>query len=214
MIIKRSTVLVIKELDSQEFKKYGRVIDDVDFSDLLDAMEQIPVTEQVVYEASVAALENCGIKDTLDKYFGGGLEIQIGYCNGDNHTLNALEYHRNSELNVAKTEFIALLGMQQDIDTKNYTYDTSKVEAFRVPAGTAVEYYATALHYAPISVGENFKVAVVLPKGTNEPLEFEPQKVGEEALLTAQNKWLIAHSESGLDKDGAHIGLIGENITV
>lgn len=203
----------IKSVNSNEFKKYGRIVDEIDFSELLAAMYKTEATNEVVYEPSVPVLENCGIKDTLDKYFGGGLPVQIGYCNGSNHVLDALEYHRSSEINVAKTDFIALLGSQQDISA-DYTYETSKIEAFKIPAGCAVEFYATTLHYAPISAGSKFKVAVVLPKGTNEPLKFKPQKVGEEALLTAQNKWLIAHIESGLDKDGAHIGLTGENITI
>lgn len=204
----------IKPLNSPEFKKYGRVVDEVDFSELLAALDNTPATDGVVYEPSVAVLEECGVKDTLDKYFGGGLPVQIGFCNGDNHTLDALEYHRSSEINVAKTDFIALLGSQQDINADGYTYETSKIEAFKIPAGCAAEFYATTLHYAPVSAGTKFKVAVVLPKGTNEPLTFKPQKIGEEALLTAQNKWLIAHEESGLNKDGAHIGLIGENITI
>ena len=62
--------------------------------------------------------------------------------------LNALEYHRCSEVDVAATELVLLLGRQQDV-TEEFTYDTAKVEAFRVPAGTAVELYATTLHYAP-----------------------------------------------------------------
>jgi hypothetical protein len=47
--------------------------------------------------------------------------------------------------------------------------DTSQVAAFLLPAGTAVELFATALHYAPCSgsPGEPFRVAVVLPLGTN-----------------------------------------------
>lgn len=204
----------IKSINSEEFKKYGRIVDEIDFSELLSALEHTDATDEVVYEPSVPVLENCGIKDTLDKYFGGGLQVQIGYCNGENRILDALEYHRSSEINVAKTDFIALLGSQQDINTDGYTYETSKIEAFKIPAGCAVEFYATTLHYAPISAGSKFKVAVILPKGTNEPLKFKPQKVGEEALLTAQNKWLVAHIESGLDKDGAHIGLKGENITI
>lgn len=204
----------IKSVNSNEFKKYGRVISEIDFSELLAAMDNTDATDSVVYEPSVAVLEECGIKDTLDKYFGGGLPVQIGYCNGDNHILDALEYHRSSEINVAKTDFIALLGSQQDINADGYTYDTSKIEAFKIPAGSAVEFYATTLHYAPVSCGGKFKAAVILPKGTNEALSFKPQKVGEEALLTARNKWLIAHAESGLDKDGAHIGLIGENIAL
>ena len=34
------------------------------------------------------------------------------------------------------------------------------------------------------------------------------------AVTFAVNKWLIAHKESGLDKDGAFIGLKGENLTL
>ena len=58
----------------------------------------------------------------------GGLPIQIGYCNGSNVKLNALEYHRSSEIDIAVTDLILLLGCQQDI--KEDTYDTALVEAF------------------------------------------------------------------------------------
>jgi hypothetical protein len=36
---------------------------------------------------------------------------------------------------------------------------------------------------------------------------------GEDALLTAKNKWLIGHAEGGLP-EGSHIGLIGKNLNV
>ena len=45
----------------------------------------------------------------------GELPIQIGYCNGHNCMLNALEYHRSSEVNVAATDAVLMLGSQQDI---------------------------------------------------------------------------------------------------
>ena len=32
--------------------------------------------------------------------------------------------------------------------------------------------------------------------------------------MTARNKWLLAHAESSEAKDGAHIGLKGENIDI
>ena len=81
-----------------------------------------------------------------------------------------------------------------------------------VPAGTAVELYATTLHYAPCSVGGGyFKMAVVLPKGTNYPLD-KTFDTGEEKLLAAKNKFLIAHKDACI-KD-AFNGLIGENIDV
>ena len=89
------------------------------------------------------------------------------------------------------------------------------MEAFLLPAGTAVEVYATSLHYAPCSVGDNgFRCVVVLPKDTNTEIEADLPATWESRLMTAKNKWLIAHPESGLDKDGAFVGLVGENLTV
>ena len=108
-----------------------------------------------------------------------------------------------------------MVGRQQDIDPETLTYETSKVECFFVPAGTAVELYATTLHFAPCGIdGEEFRCGVALPRGTNEALKNPIAKEGEDRLLFAVNKWLIAHEESGLDKDGAFIGLKGENLTL
>ena len=205
----------IQAVTSSAFRKYGRIVGGIDFTELLEAMKATPTPDGVVYEPSVPQLEAAeGVFQALRDRVYGGLPIQIGYCNGDNHTLNAVEYHRSSEINVACTDMILLIGMQQDIDPDTFEYDTSKMEAFLVPAGTAVEVYATTLHYAPISSDGKFRVVVVLPKETNEPLTFTPGKEGEDALLFARNKWLIAHPESGLEKDGAFIGLKGENITI
>ena len=107
---------------------------------------------------------------------------------------------------------ILLIGMQQDIEA-DYTYDTSKIEAFLVPAGTAIEVYATTLHYAPCTAAEGgFRCVVILPAGTNTELTFPAGKSGEDRLITAKNKWLIAHEEAGID--GAFCGLRGENITL
>src|SRR5699024_988119 len=107
-----------------------------------------------------------------------------------------------------------ILGMQQDMNS-DFTYETSKMEAFLVPAGTTVELYATTLHYAPCGVsGNGFKDIIILPRDTNTDLDNVPSKNGEEALLFAKNKWLIGHKESGLESDGAFIGLIGENLSV
>ena len=131
---------------------------------------------------------------------------------GNNHRLNALEYHRNSEINIAVTNMVLLLGWLPDV-TDAVTYDTSRVEAFFVPAGTVVEMYGTTLHYAPCNDGEEgFKCIVILPKGTNTEIDFALPKSGEDALMTAKNKWLIAHEEAGIR--GAFNGLLGVNIEV
>ena len=202
----------IKKVTDAAFRKYGRVIPEFDFSELVAKMAETPLPDDVVYEPSVEILESLPIKEKLETAYYGELPIQVGYCNGHNHLLNALEYHRSSELDIAAEDLILLLGMQQDI-TDDYTYDTSKVEAFLCPKGTGVELYATTLHYAPCSVGDNgFRCVVVLPKDTNLPLD-EKHAGYEDALITAKNKWLIGHAEGGLDA-GAHIGLIGENVSV
>ncbi|MFR9049553.1 MAG: DUF4867 family protein [[Clostridium] leptum] len=55
---------------------------------------------------------------------------------------------------------------------------------------------------------------VVLSRDTNTDLDFVPQKKGEDALLFAKNKWLVAHPDSGLEEQGAWMGLKGDNITI
>ena len=126
----------IYEVTDPLFKEYGKIIDSVELTELLAEMKHTPVPEDVVYVASEPKLEALAVmKELTDKTYG-ELPIQIGYCNGHNRKLNALEYHRSSEVDVAATELVLMLGKQQDI-TEEFTYDTSKVKAFRVPAGTA-----------------------------------------------------------------------------
>lgn len=203
----------IFNVNDEKFKRYGKVLKEYCVEDILKNMEHTPLTKEVVYVPSVEEMEVLSEAKELKERGFGGLPIQIGYCNGDNHQLNGLEYHRSSEINIAVNDLVLLLGMEQDIQ-KDGTYDTSLVEAFLVPAGTVIEVYATTLHYAPCTaVGENgFRCVVVLPKGTNTEIDFSVRKDGEETLLFAKNKWLIAHEEANIS--GAFCGLKGENLTV
>ena len=200
------------------FQKYGKVIKNIDFTGLVKELENTLVPENVVYEPSVEILESTSAMEACKNIYFGEMPVQIGYCNGHNSLLNAVEYHKSSEINVAATDAILLVGMEQDIEV-DFTYDTAKMEAFLLPAGVAVELYATTLHYAPCGVkGAGFQVAVVLPKGTNYPLKKERIKVEaveyhEDMLLNAVNKWLIGHAEGGLDAE-AFIGLKGRNLNV
>ncbi len=205
----------IQNVADESFRKYGKVIKNVDCTQLIEEMGKTPAPDgEVIYVPSVPELEALPVYAELRDRVYGGMPIQVGYCNGDNNKLNALEYHRDSEINVACTDLILLIGSEQDMDPETYEYDTAKVEAFLVPAGTVIEVYSTTLHYAPCNAGGKFRCVVVLPKGTNEALKVVPEKDEEDALLFAVNKWLIAHPESGLEKDGAFMGLKGENITL
>ena len=140
------------------------------------------------------------------------MPAQLGWCNGHNSRLNCLEYHRDSEYNLGATDFILLLAKQDEIT--DGVLDTARVKAFRVPAGVLVECYATTLHYAPChaDAAQGFRVLIALPKGTNTAKPAITPTGGDDALLWACNKWLLAHPESAEAAEGAYIGLVGENI--
>ena len=198
-----------------EFKPYGKVLGSYDTAELCDAMNAIPLPEQgTAYKPGIESLEACTVfGDFRDRAYG-GMPIQLGMCWGRNTRLNCLEYHRDSEVNIGTEDFILLLAKQDEIT--DGVLDTANVKAFRVPAGVPVEVFATTLHYAPCqaSPGGAFRVAVVLPKGTNtEKPAFTPG-CAEDNWMTARNKWLLAHPESNEAKNGAHIGLCGVNIDI
>lgn len=205
----------MKKVSEPSFRPYGRVLslDVNDFVKTIRLHDAVP--QGTVYEPSVPAFEALPLYTQLQDEVYGGLPVEFGHCSGFNTKLNAVEYHRSSEIDIAATDLYLMLGKQQDIDYTTNQYETDKMEIFYVPAGTAVELYATTLHFAPCGVdGKEFRCGVVLPKGTNEELQVVPAKKGENALLFARNKWLIAHQDSGLDKDGAVIGLVGKNLEI
>lgn len=207
--------LKIQKVTDPAFATYGRVVDGYDMEALLEALEKTPVSMTGVdYVPGDASLEATPAMEEFKNNCYGGMPIQIGYCNGVNTRLNCLEYHRDSEIDVAGEDCILLLAKQQDC--MGQELDTAKVEAFFCPKGTAVELYATTLHYAPCSAkrGEHFRVAIILPKGTNYDKPEITVKNADDARLFAANKWLIAHAEAPEAQNGAVIGLVGENIDI
>lgn len=199
------------------FAPYGRVVQGVDCAAIVHCLRETTgkPDDGVQYVPSHAPLEELPVFDILRDSVYGGMPIQVGYCNGTNTKLNCVEYHRDSEVNITADDIVLLLGMQCNI--KEGKLDTSTICAFRVPANTAVELYATTLHYAQCDgkLGTGFRVAVVLPRGTNtiRPAICNPLRK-EDELLWARNKWLIAHEESDEARQGAFVGLVGENIDI
>lgn len=205
--------VVIKEVNSESFKTYGRIVQEYDFSALMVYMEEhtkIPV-EGNVYLASVAEMEKLPIFDQLQSTFYGGMPIEIGYCNGRNTTYNGFEYHKGSEINIAVTDFMLVLGHSWDIRHK--TYHVEDAEVFFVEKGTAIEIYQTTLHLSPCrTLDEGFKDIVILPRGTNTPLKNARIYEEENELLLQKNKWVIAHPKrEALIRQGAYPGAIGAN---
>lgn len=206
----------MKTITDKSFLKYGRVLN-LNTDEFIKVMQAKKAIENgTAYVASDPELEKLSLFKQLQNEIYGGVPIEFGWCSGHNNKLNAVEYHRCSEIDIAATDLILMLGNQQDIDYVHNTYETSKIEQFFIPAGTAVELYATTLHFAPARQhDEEFRCGIVLIKDTNLPLEVKPNNLnGENQLLFARNKWLICHEDSRPAKNGGHIGLIGENITI
>lgn len=208
--------MTVRKVTDPSFRKYGKVMEGYDFTGLLDKLCQVSEKplDGTIYVPSDEELEKEHIFTQLRDKAYGGMPIQIGYCNGSNHLLNCLEYHRDSEIDIAADDVILLLGRQDDIEDGQYS--TDKVEAFLLPAGMGVELYATTLHYAPCDAqeGQGFRVVIVLPKGTNtQKPDYEPSCL-EDQWMTARNKWLLAHADSAEAASGAYVGLTGENLSV
>ncbi len=197
----------LQSVSDDAFRAYGTVLNGYAFAPLLKVLsEQEAPTDGTVYVPSCAAMEALPIFSALGDRAFGGMPIQLGYCNGTNDRLTCVEYHRDSEINLAADDAILLLGQRRDI--QNGTFDAARTEAFLLPKGTAVELYATTLHYAPC--GQEFHVAVVLPRGTNAALPPFDAACKEDTLLFARNKWLLAHRDAPEAQNGAVVGMVGD----
>lgn len=206
----------MKSVFDKEFAVYGKVVEGYDFAPLLKALRENSgkPADCTIYVPSDPTLEALAAYKLLSDHLFGGMPVQIGYCNGHNRKLNCLEYHRNSELNITDDGVVFLVAPLWKV--RGGRIDTGEVEAFAAPAKTAVLLYETTLHYAPVTVpgGEGFRVAVVLPRGTNTEKPVAGLQLCEDRLLYARNKWLIAHPDSDEAKNGAFAGLTGDNITI
>jgi hypothetical protein len=187
-----------------------------DFSEILDVLRKTTEKphDRVIYVPGEPALEKLPVSREIMNRTYGGMPIQVGYCNGSNVKLNCFEYHRGSEVSIAADDIIILLAPKQEI--KNNAIDTSLVEAFLVPAGSAVLLYETTLHYAPCNAlsSEGFRVVLILPKNTNVGKPDFTVKTEEDKLLVNTNKWLLAHKDSAEANGGAVVGITGANVEV
>lgn len=203
--------LNILTVNDDEFKIYGKVLNDFDFSKLIEYAEnniEIPKSGNR-YIASVEEIENFDVIRDIKEAIYGTLEIEAGECVGQNSALTGLEYHQGSEVTIAVTDCILIVGKIQDLNENKY--DTSKCEIFYLEKGQAVELYGTTLHYTPCKVDENgFMTIVVLLNGTNSLIEKSKCEI-----LTKKNKWFITHSsQEEKIKAGSYPGLMGDMIEI
>ena len=210
-IVKKNPHLKIYRTSDTEFVPFGYRINDIDSKPFIEASEKADeVKEGSLYVAEADYFKDLdAAKDIEIKYYG-ELPAQAGYCYGFSNKLNAVEWHKSSEVNIATTDLILFLGSVQDIVDRKI--DSSKIKAFYVEKGEVLEVYATTLHFCPCQVSEEgFGCVVVLPKGTNVPLEGEY----EDKLMFRKNKWILAHVDNeGLIARGVIPGVTGENYEV
>mgnify|MGYP002534937180 FL=1 len=133
------------------FETYGRVISNINCNELISFMEQNTVIPEKgnIYVASVEELERTHIAEFFKNRIYGEMPIQIGYCNGRNTTYNGFEYHKGSEINIAVTDFMLVLGHTWEIKDNTYRIEDAKV--FFVEKGTAREIFKDPRH--PYTIG-------------------------------------------------------------
>lgn len=200
-----------------EFNRFGEVLDVIEFGDLIKYLElhtTVPIVgnEYVPHRAELGDIVSdiSVIHNTF-----GMVPLEYGYVNGNNSKLNALEFHKSSEINVCVTPLVLLLAHIEDIDDS--IFHSSKVTAFYIPQNTAIEVYSTTLHFSPCKVIDSgFKCAVILPYGTN--MEFVSAKGNQgkySKFLFKTNKWLLNHPENTRMVELNAISAIhGENIEI
>ena len=85
----------VKQVTDTSFRKYGKILTGIDFSEIYNVLEKIKYPETVEYAASFGPLEEPDFRQKISNTLYGELSVEIGYCCGHNKVLNALEYHRS-----------------------------------------------------------------------------------------------------------------------
>ena len=204
--LKKVNDIEIKSVFDSDFDSYGTVID-LDTEEIIKAAEKFDMPQDVIYMPSTPEFEALPVAETIKNEFFGTLPTQIGYCYGHSTMLNATEWHTSSEVNIAVTDLVIIIAHRWDI--KDGKIDSSKFKGFFVPKGTALEVFATTLHYSPCQVSDyGFRWVVALPKNTNTELETS---VSDKKLI-AKSKWVLAHVENEEEiRKGTYAGIVGIN---
>ena len=200
----------IRSVTDPLFAKYGKVIE-LDTNEIVDSLHRhakMPEEGNIYVRDDENMHLLRGISEIKEEAFGLS-EIEVGYCNGYNSLLNCLEYHSCPEVDVAGDDLILLLANQDDVH--DGVIDSKDVEAFLLKKGEAVILYPYTFHFSPCKLSdEGFHCLIVLGDKTNMDLEETPK----DKKLWKVNKWLYAHKDTVQAKNGAYIGIVGENLRV
>ena len=202
--------LNIYSVHDKEFKKYGKVLK-IDNDELVSVAQNITLPESgSTYMLNVEELNNLKCSQMYKEILFGGCEIQTGICMGYNTKMDALEFHKSSEINIAITPLILLLGLEYEMEDNEF--NSENIKAFYVNKGETVELFGTTLHFCPCQVTDDgFSCVVILPKGTNTDLKEKT----DDKLLFRNNKWIICHDKNdALIGRGVYPGIHGVNYEI
>ena len=205
--------LPLYSVEDAAFSPYGRVLCVPEGEALISLLSETAVPESGnSYTASLGALEATPAAAAIGASVFGGMPIQAGCCNGRGYTLNAMEYHKCSEVNVTPTGLVLLLALPEDLNDGRL--DSRRVVGFYLPPGVFVEIFPRVLHFAPCRISpDGFRCLVILERGVNEALPaVNTAAPGEEKLLWMRGKWMTCHPDSPQAEKGAFRGIEGENI--
>ncbi|MDD4316876.1 MAG: DUF4867 family protein, partial [Clostridia bacterium] len=141
----------------------------IDVSELTEYSVHIDADQENTYTASDGAIEETACVKNISREVFAEATVQAGWCCGGGTKMNGMEWHKSAEVIVACTDMALLIGDYFDI--KDDVYDSAKAVALFLNKGEAVELLPMTLHLAPLSVNGLFKAVIILPKGTNAPLE-------------------------------------------
>jgi ureidoglycolate hydrolase len=213
----------IYSVDDPEFAPYGRIVNGVDTTAIAEVLKKLPLKDEMRYVASEPALEALSTVNFFRDHVFAGMPIQMGSVTGRNSRLDCLEHHMCSEVIMDTEDVVLLLAKREDIEMledpdvefgTRLQLDTSKVKAFSARAGQIVEMYNSTLHFAPCGMNStyDYRGLVVLSQGTNGPKHAIHPVATEDLTLWARDNWLLVHADSSQAKEGAYIGIVGENI--
>lgn len=195
------------------FQKYGRLLD-YDVAQVIAELEkEAPVFSQLPkahYTTDRKELHDHAVFAQIRRDVYGELPIQVGVVQGRNQCATGTEFHQGSEVNIAVTDCLLVLGSRQTLVSRG-SIDISEMEIFFVPKGTVMEIYDTTLHYTPIEAdAQGFSLVVVLIEGTNTDIDAQ-----RGSMLTKKNKWYVCHaSQQAKIEQGAVVGLSGDLLKI
>ena len=198
----------IHDVGEKGFSRYGRILS-YDARAVIDhlAKEEAVFSKlpKARYVTDRADLHDFPLFSTIQKEIYGELAIQVGVVQGRNQYATGTEFHQGSEVNIAVTDCLLVLG-DRAVLVANGSVDISQMEVYFVKKGTLLEIYDSTLHYTPIETDANgFSLVVVLIEGTNTDIDAEAG-----SMLTKKNKWYVCHaSQTQKIEQGAVAGLTG-----